>query len=50
MTGLVFPLRALAATVGFTVVGLLGLLLVPAPWTTKAPNAIFYAVLVLNTF
>ena len=50
MTGLVFPFRALAAAFGFSVVGLLGFLLVPAPWAAKAPNAVFYAVLVLNTF
>ena len=50
MTGLVFPVRALAAAFGFTLVGLLGFLFVPAPWAAKLPNAIFYAALVLNTF
>jgi len=50
VTGLVFPFRALAAAFGFTIVGLLGFLFVPASWETKLPNLIFYAVLVLNTF
>jgi hypothetical protein len=50
VTGLVFPFRALAAALGFAVVGLLGFLFVPQPWAAKAPNAVFYAVLVLNTF
>jgi hypothetical protein len=47
---LVFPFRALAATFGFALAGLLGFLFVPQPWAAKAPNAVFYAVLVLNTF
>jgi hypothetical protein len=49
VTGLAFPFRALAAASGFALAGILGFLLVPAPWAAKAPNAIFYAVLVLNT-
>jgi hypothetical protein len=50
VTGLVLPFRALAAAVGFGLAGLLGFLFAPQPWAAKAPNAIFYAVLVLNTF
>jgi hypothetical protein len=46
----VVPLRAIGATIAFTVAGLAGLLLAPQPWAAKAPNAAFYAVLVVNTF
>ncbi len=47
---MVFPLRAIAATLAFTLAGLLGFLFAPHLWELKAPNAIFYFVLVLNTF
>lgn len=47
---MVFPLRAIAATFAFALAGFLGFLFVPQPWPLKAPNALFYAVLVLNTF
>ena len=44
------PMRAVIATAVFGVAGLAGLLFAPAPWTLRFPNAVFYAVLVLNTF
>ena len=47
---MVVPFRAIGATIAFAVAGLAGLLLSPQPWAAKAPNAVFYAVLVLNTF
>jgi hypothetical protein len=49
-TGLVFPFRALAATLAFAIAGLLGFVFAPQPWELRAPNTVFYAVLVLNTF
>jgi hypothetical protein len=45
-----FPHRAVLATVVFSLAGLGGLLFAPSQWPAKAPNALFYAVLVFNTF
>jgi hypothetical protein len=45
-----FPIRAVGATALFALAGIAGFFFAPAPWTAKAPNAVFYAVLVLNTF
>jgi hypothetical protein len=42
--------RAAAATALFALAGLLGLAFSPHPWPARLPNALFYAVLVANTF
>jgi hypothetical protein len=42
--------RAIVATVVFTIALIAAFLLVPQPWAARLPNAVFYAVLVLNTF
>lgn len=42
--------RALGATILFTGAGVWALLFHSVPWEYVAPHAIFYAVLVLNTF
>lgn len=48
--GFVMPVRAIVATIAFTIIGLMAFLFVPAPWVLRWPNAGFYAVLILNTF
>jgi hypothetical protein len=42
--------RASIATAAFSAAGAVALVLLPGPLAAKAPNAFFYAVLVLNTF
>jgi hypothetical protein len=42
--------RAVGATAAFALAGMAGLVLAPQPWAMKAPHAVFYAVLVLNTY
>jgi hypothetical protein len=42
--------RAVGATAAFALAGVAGLVLAPQPWAIKAPHAVFYAVLVLNTY
>jgi hypothetical protein len=50
MNHLVMPPRAIVAAAAFALAGLAGFLLAPHPWLFKLPHALFYAVLVLNTF
>jgi hypothetical protein len=42
--------KEIAATILFTAAGIVGLILSPADWPTTLPGAIFYAVLVVNTW
>ncbi len=42
--------REVVATILFTAAGIVGLVLSPADWPTVLPGAIFYAVLVVNTW
>ncbi len=42
--------REIGATVLFALAGLVGLVISPAPWAARLPNALFYAVLVVNTY
>jgi hypothetical protein len=42
--------REITATIVFSLAGLAGLAFAPHVWTAKAPNALFYAVLVVNTY
>jgi hypothetical protein len=44
------PARQITATLAFALAGLVSLLVSPASWSAKAPNALFYVVLVLNTY
>lgn len=42
--------KEIVATILFTAAGIIGFLLSPADWPTILPGAIFYAVLVVNTW
>ncbi|MEX0853313.1 MAG: hypothetical protein WD036_08550 [Bauldia sp.] len=42
--------KEIAATAIFAVAGLVGTLVSGHPWPARIPNALFYAVLVLNTY
>jgi hypothetical protein len=44
------PRREIVAAVVFGLAGVAGFLFGPPPWGLKAPHAVFYATLVLNTF
>jgi hypothetical protein len=50
VTRTVLPTRAVVAALAFAAAGVVGVLLSPQPWPAKSANAVFYAVLVFNTF